>query len=134
MFNNEEFKPAKYIKPNGDVVDLSDLYLVSRTGKVLYSPIHHHYAWLIKHNRFGPKYYNYNKGFKAGNVVSFKYTVKGTDGRSQRRVCVNRLVLSTFDPEGFSKETPSVKNNDGDVYNNDVSNLSWEPRNWRSKK
>ena len=104
-----EWKPLVYKKADGSVFDLSSTYLVSNTGRI----------WSIRMKREKPSHKR-NVPLKGQNRYMF-ITVK-VDGCT-KNIRIHRAVASVF-CEGFETNY-DVDHIDGDIYNNNSSNLRW---------
>lgn len=100
----EIWKPAKYIKYNGEILDFSGIYEVSNFGQV---------KSLRKRKRIMKLHINNSNYKDIILILDKRYTIQ-----------VHRLVLSTFKPEGWFKGA-ECNHIDENIHNNSIENLEW---------
>lgn len=119
MKNNETkeiFVPCKYIRENGTVLDFTGLYEVSNLGRVR----------SLNYRHTG-KTRELSQGKSKAKDHSLRYIVTLYNNNKKYSILVHRLVLSSFDPEGF-RHGPIVNHKverTAESCINEFSNLEW---------
>lgn len=89
----EHWTAARYIRSNGEILDFTDLYEVSDLGRVRSLNYHKTKKTKIMNIHNDGSFHHKNK--------DAWYSISLQKGAKQYKVSVHRLVLSSFDPEGF---------------------------------
>lgn len=111
----EKWKPAKYIYPDGSLIDFSGYYEVSNTGRVKHLE-------RVRTKRGFKQVYK-EKITDYSHYKSRYCDTHFTKDGVKYKIQIHRLVLSTFIPVSDTYE--SCNHKDYNTHNNRLDNLEW---------